>query len=387
MKRFVNLCMLVLMSIGTYAQIDTADRNWRIVLDEGFSRIGRQWNNFIDDSNTWRAFDGCYMPSGVTRGMNEHIVYQQGQCVFNYADSTLVINSLFTGDNTLVCGDYSIPPGIYSCDTTHKYLYYYSGIIQSIQKYKYGYFEVRCKLPVHKGAFPAFWMWGDGTQENRHYEEIDIFEYSWFLSDSKEDINNRVEPGSPRCFSSGIWYNPYSTAYIGDGMINKNHLYIIDSSKPALYDWHTFGCEWLPGSIKWYLDGNVVNEMNDTICGLPHDPMMVMVNYSIDNYALIDNDNYDSKPEWKGVDSLTIDYCRIYQLIGKCDHYDTIRSQHDLDCYDYGVKGSVTILPDSGAAITFGEHGMTIRAVESITIEGECDITASSTLITHPCIE
>lgn len=37
MKRFVNLCMLVLASIGAYAQIDTADRNWRHIVDSDFS--------------------------------------------------------------------------------------------------------------------------------------------------------------------------------------------------------------------------------------------------------------------------------------------------------------------------------------------------------------
>ncbi|MBR4155708.1 MAG: hypothetical protein IKU01_03265 [Bacteroidales bacterium] len=38
-------------------------------------------------------------------------------------------------------------------------------------------FGIRCKLLVHQGAFPAFWLWDSKTGE--YYEEIDIFEYTW----------------------------------------------------------------------------------------------------------------------------------------------------------------------------------------------------------------
>lgn len=49
---------------------------------------------------------------------------------------------------------------------------YTSGMIFSKRKYKYGRFEIRCKLPEGRGLWPAFWLFG-GYEE----EEIDVFEY------------------------------------------------------------------------------------------------------------------------------------------------------------------------------------------------------------------
>lgn len=53
-----------------------------------------------------------------------------------------------------------------------KHFDYSSGWIQTKQKYKYGLFEIRFKLPDGNGLWPAFWLFGGLPNE-----EIDVFEY------------------------------------------------------------------------------------------------------------------------------------------------------------------------------------------------------------------
>lgn len=48
---------------------------------------------------------------------------------------------------------------------------YTSAILETKEKYRFGFFEVRCKLPNGPGFWPAFWLFGNG-------EEIDVFEFN-----------------------------------------------------------------------------------------------------------------------------------------------------------------------------------------------------------------
>lgn len=46
------------------------------------------------------------------------------------------------------------------------------GLVSSIQCFGYGLYEIRAKLPVGKGLWPAFWMY----EKDRCIPEIDVFE-------------------------------------------------------------------------------------------------------------------------------------------------------------------------------------------------------------------
>lgn len=48
---------------------------------------------------------------------------------------------------------------------------YSSAIIETKEKYCYGFFEARCKIPSGPGFWPGFWMFGGGG-------EIDVFEFN-----------------------------------------------------------------------------------------------------------------------------------------------------------------------------------------------------------------
>ena len=194
MRKFVYLCVLVISSLDMAGQAN-GDRSWTLFVSEEFNRFDREWGRDYVEVNTvggnfrprWQCFYDDYWPSCVTLNHDQHHVFQRSQCLFNdginYSDGVfrIVAERIDPNSNLSVgCNDYEFPePSHHWRDCSHHWLYYYSGCIETIQKFLYGYFEIRCKNPVHQGAFPAFWLWGNGT---RKYEEIDIYEYMWDLT-------------------------------------------------------------------------------------------------------------------------------------------------------------------------------------------------------------
>ena len=63
---------------------------------------------------------------------------------------------------------------------------WYTGAISSVNIYeqKYGYFEVRCKIPAAYGLWSAFWMMNDKVEDvdgsGQDGTEVDIFESFYY---------------------------------------------------------------------------------------------------------------------------------------------------------------------------------------------------------------
>ena len=109
---------------------------------------------------------------------------------------------------------------------------------------KYGKIEVRAKLPLGRSLWPAIWM----LPENEEYTgwptsgEIDIME-------AKGSVDNKV----------------WGTLHYGDK--RPNNLQSGDSytfpEGEKIDDFHTYGIEWQPGEIRWYIDGKLYQTQNN----------------------------------------------------------------------------------------------------------------------------
>lgn len=361
MKKIVYLCTLVLLSLNVMAQIDLNDRNWECVLNDDFSETNRQFNSAFQESlGKWIAYSKC-LQSGVTKPYLYNI-YQWRNNTFNPSDGTLLLNGFHTG--LLHCGApmyYEIPPEK-TCQTSHGPLYYNTGMIESPTiAYRYGYYEIRCKLPVHRGAFPAFWLWDAKCDtEDTYYEEIDIFEYNWDIS-QQEDLTFLSQP-NPYVFATGIYYDDMNCIRPIEG-IARNHPRLPDNG-PDLSGWHTFSCEWMPDHVIWYCDGNVVNECYD-IPNIPRRNLTLIANYAIDWNCSIGNDNM-----WMGSDNMVIDYINVYQLKWDCDTDEAITRQSDLDNFDFSVKKSINITASHEEVVVNDTDKTTFRATDSVIISG-----------------
>lgn len=103
---------------------------------------------------------------------------------------------------------------------------------------KYGKVEVRAKLPVGKSLWPAIWM----LPENDEYTgwpssgEIDIME-------SRGSVPNQV----------------WGTLHYGDKRPDNTQSgdsYTFPEGE-SINDFHTYGIEWQPGEMRWYVDGKL----------------------------------------------------------------------------------------------------------------------------------
>ncbi|WP_246055333.1 carbohydrate binding domain-containing protein [Pseudalkalibacillus caeni] len=109
---------------------------------------------------------------------------------------------------------------------------------------KYGRFEIKAKLPVGQGLWPAIWMLPEEDKYGAWAAsgEIDIME-AW---GSKPDrVAGTIHYGEswPSNKYSGKEYE-----------LPKNR---------GIDNWHTYALEWEPGEIRWYVDGELYQTQND----------------------------------------------------------------------------------------------------------------------------
>jgi beta-glucanase (GH16 family) len=104
---------------------------------------------------------------------------------------------------------------------------YVSGMLSSYGKFsfRYGYVQIVAKLPLGRGLWSSFWT---EPESGAWPPEIDIFE-NWAQADS---VNLYVHFGAADHFDHSTVYLPTASSAF-----------------------HTYGVDWEPGSISWYVDG------------------------------------------------------------------------------------------------------------------------------------
>lgn len=396
MRKFFYLCGMTLLCMDMMAQIDLNDENWECFINEDFSGV-RSWSSLWEDQSNepdheprWRCFSYCNWASGVT--IVNHITgdyngfqsYQPSHAIFG-SDNTMKLRSEFISENKLYCGSgYDHAPWYkycHYCESSiidqHPEVHYYSGMIETIDSVGFGYYEIECKMPIHEhGECSSFWFWsclGDT------YNEIDVFEHT------KRLCENDLE----RSILSGIWYNPLGTNYHNPGVGNEaihyaRNLYTLPENTSTLDEYHTFGCMWMPDSVVWYVDGEMINKCNDPD-QIPQFPMWLKINHNVDENA--NSGTSDVPIWWSGIDEMTINYVKAYKLKTDCYTDVNIRNIHDFNRFDYKVKHSITMGGISTPLIIPDSSIFTMRAVESITIDGLFELPqgAKMTLITQSC--
>ncbi len=389
MKKFIYLCAMMLITMNIMAQIDLS-QGWSLVLNEQFSGIGRTWDSTYfekrptdipADSNwkcLWRV-DAPESIDGVTKKNYLH-AYQRSNTLFNNGvlnDNKMRLVAEYISDDTLVCDGirptgYEIPKINHHCDTVKKNIHYYSGNIQSRYKsYEYGYYEIECALPIHKGIHTSFWLYGEWDVAGVHYyEEIDIMEYS------KTDC----EGDELRGYSSGVWYNE---KVIGDtSPLTQNDHYgyknfHMPETDPDISHMHTYGCEWMPDYIIFYRDGQVTHEFHDKL-HIPQYSKFIKTGYYI-NYRAMQG------AIWEGPDTITINNIKVYKLNTDCETDELVQNVQQLNQID-SMKQSITISNTNGITLPSTTNKI-LRASDYILINGPFEIStgAQLTLMVHEC--
>ncbi len=159
---------------------------------------------------------------------------------------------------------------------------YTSGMMTTYKKFstKYGWFEIRCRVPRGKGMWPAFWLLPEPLGWPPEIDVLEIlghettrgyFTHHWRASDGKHRSDGGQTAGSD--FAGGF---------------------------------HVFQTEWKEDSITWYVDGRQVFTSKKSV---PKElPMYLLVNLAVGG-------------DWPGAPnketpfpgSFDVDYIRVYK--------------------------------------------------------------------------
>jgi beta-glucanase (GH16 family) len=243
------------------------DGNWKMSFDEEFN------GNFIDDKK-WNVHGDNYYDQR-SHWTKDDVIVSNGVATFRYEKKT----------------------GFQNDDPTQKQTDYASGFLDSFGKFtqRYGYFEVRMKLPKAPGLWPAFWMMPDrGPAGGDKYKRLDTH-------------NGGMEIDIMEFLSRWGVYR-YNTAFHWDGY-NKDHRQTGNQKNYVQADkdgYITPGVLWEPGLIVFYCNGKELDRFEDP--RVPSTPEEFLFTQPSGGW---DNDQLDDKQlpsDWK------VDYVRAWSL-------------------------------------------------------------------------
>ena len=188
-----------------------------------------------------------------------------------------------------------------------------SGLLISDQRFttQYGYIEGRFKIPMERGAWPAFWLLAD---------DMAVGDPSAALRGADGNPTpdeNKAHPWPPEVDileSLGIWKSKFDTGYIAPkGEKVKVSQWMHDTGANLGADFHTWGYEWDENNMVWTMDGKIIAHGNVTQSF--RRSFYILINLGVGGswYAQITK----GKP-WE-VDETTMpwkmlcDYVRVYQ--------------------------------------------------------------------------
>lgn len=137
--------------------------------------------------------------------------------------------------------------------------------------FHYGKYEVRMKPIKNDGVVTSFFTY-TGPTDGNPWDEIDIE----FLGKDTTKVQFNY-------FTNGV----------------GNHEYLYNLGFDASLSYHTYGFEWLPGSITWYVDGRAVYRATRQIPTTPGKIMMnVWSGINVDNWLNPFNGRVPLKAEY-----------------------------------------------------------------------------------------
>ncbi len=179
---------------------------------------------------------------------------------------------------------------------------YTSARLNSKFAFTYGRVDVRAKIPLEDGTWPAIWMLGKNINENGGYwdpqfgttswpacGELDLMEHGIFQGFSNDYIGSAIH--TPCCFAG----NPNSGGTLVPNLADSFHVYSIN---------------WSPNQITFLLDGVGFYTYNPAVKDADTWPFFedqfILLNVAMGGIAGTIDPNFTQSP-------MVIDYVRVYQ--------------------------------------------------------------------------
>lgn len=169
-----------------------------------------------------------------------------------------------------------------------------SGMLRSKWAGKYGYFEIRMKVPSGRGLWPAFWL---NPEDQKWPPEIDVVEF--------------VDNGRDTTRASFHILHGIGTKNMRVNVSRLDRWYAYHPGFDYAEGFHTFAVEWTEDSVRHYVDNELVA---DRTYEWKHDdgtdggPAHVLVNLAVGGRWPGPPTNAGDFPA-----QLLIDYVRVWQ--------------------------------------------------------------------------
>jgi beta-glucanase (GH16 family) len=240
--------------------------NWALIFSDEFDGTALNSGKWV--RCYWWDHDGCtnlgnrelqwYLPENVTVGDGKLRLRADRKTVVGRGDSYDFTSGIVTTGRDVV-----------------------ANTSQAKFDFRFGYAEMRARVPAGRGLFPAFWML---PSSHHPTPEIDIMEV----------LGHKPN----RLYTYFHYQDSRGHAKKGQGVTQK---------APLSDDWHVFAVDWRPDRIVWYLDGVEFWRYEDRK-HIPQERMYLLVNLAVGG-------------EWPGPpDSKTpfpsdlfVDYVRVWQ--------------------------------------------------------------------------
>lgn len=148
---------------------------------------------------------------------------------------------------------------------------------------QYGYFEIRCRIPIGPALWPAFWL----VSRHAWPPEIDIFEFY-------------TSRHTRKLYSNLHWRNTSKKKKRPNQWKEKEHK-LPDPSEL----FHVYACEWNEKEIKWYFDNIQIRKQKNDTSEFKY-PMHITINNAVQNNDDLKNGKA-LLPAW-----FDVDYVRAY---------------------------------------------------------------------------
>lgn len=273
------------------------DKKWQLVWSdefEGEKLDSTKWNYRL---YYWGFKSPTFTKEGVELDGNGHLrinLIRKGDNFYS--------GHLQTGSNTFdIPRDPNIKgPWLFGAKQPAKFMH------------RFGYYEIRCKLPHNDGWHAAFWLQSPsiGSHPDPRYCGVEC--------DIMENYKQHTE-GTIGC---GCGWGGY-------GKENKWYGHFWYPYKDTEDGWHTYGVDWSPKGYAFYADGKLVGKQMAPECPVSEVDQFILVSTECHGYHHSANrggleskapDGWNGKPVpelYKAIlpDYFEVDYVRVYDEV------------------------------------------------------------------------
>ncbi len=398
LKLYSVIILFVCFCNATYSQTPTfLDSSYTIVFEDEFTGTTLDQNKWLRRFGWGPGYSDTNIvlinqsPCGVPPNTYGNIAYRE----YNYNDTNVlkinggtakilvkkqnVIGETWNFEscpspNCLFYTNNNCNSGLcfYTLPMPYKYV---TTMLNSRQKFKYGYFEIKFRLPpfpttpsTFNGMGPNFWLFGADPSSNNNWSEIDIFE----IHSADNQLTDNIIYQSSLSANFG---QPYSQGTpIGNFTDNV---------------WHTAGALWTNNTIEFYFDGLKINQLNNPnikVDSLVPMPMIVDINTTFTGAGYNWCDTIGSKTSLPY--TYEIDYVRVWQQQEACDTTKIYCSNLNPSTYKSKIYNSVSVGGSGCNDPISSTNNMAILGSAFVEVKEGFSIDANSKVLLNvqPCI-